>query len=504
MNKLAFLLVAGTLVVTLCMNSPVSAVHASWASLRETESVDISVRLLSYEMTMKGRSDVRARLRSNTNNTSGSGGSNNATTISTSAPVDSSAPALTTTAAPSTTATPVPTCQSFTIAQVSPGPVKGGKILTVTGTGLNAVNECNISVRFGTNAKQTLTAVSSTVATIPCTDGACRAVNGTVLVFESVQGTRSFNYVTEMPELVSLNPNYGVEQTPLTLNVSNYGYCGMSHAARVLLKPSGSAATLSINVNNSQFCSSQSMYDVLTLSAPANSESGVYTASLKVAGVEVSTGKTFTYTFAVKMTQVVEVNINLNNASEVESFKSSYASAVATSLNLNPNEVEILSITAVTASRRLLQSGVQVEFRIISASVLTAAEQESFVSNNVAAVTQASNEIATALRQNLEATMGRTVVVAVQPPVVVVSGTTNPAQTPAPAPVPAPPYEVGVGFPAWATFLIVLGCLLVVAGGAVVLFKRRMNVATRGRSIGQMMTARPAGTGSVTGTSSQV
>merc|ERR1711991_1174818 len=173
-------------------------------------------------------------------------------------------------------------------------------------------------------------------------------------------------------------------------------------------------------------------------------------------------------------------------------------------LNLNPNEVEILSITAVTDSRRLLQSGVQVEFGIISASVLTAVGQDSVASNNVAAVTQASNEIATALRQNLEATMGRTVVVAVQPPVVVVSGTTNPAQTPAPAPVPAPPYEVGVGFPAWATFLIVLGCLLVVAGGAVVLFKRRMNVATRGRSIGQMMTARPAGTGSVTGISSQV
>merc|ERR1719231_490513 len=114
------------------------------------------------------------------------------------------------------------------------------------------------------------------------------------------------------------------------------------------------------------------MYDVLTLSAPANSESGVYTAILKVADVEVSTGKTFTYTFSVKMRQVIEVNVNLNNATELESFKSSFSSALAASLNLNPNEVEILSVTAVTASRRLLQSGVQVEFRIISASVLTA------------------------------------------------------------------------------------------------------------------------------------
>jgi len=186
----------------------------------------------------------------------------------------------------------------------------------------------------------------------------------------------------------------------------------------------------------------------------------------------------FMYTFATPTVQItMGVNLDLTSNTDVAAFKSGFKQSLVASLNDVSSVDQILispGYPRAPSRRRLLATSVLMQFRVISTTTGNAEQRSAFSSAQTTAVVAAAADIAAQMGTLLNQ------IVTVDPTSIVIvsdSGTlvAIPQTTPAPN-TTGPVTIVSVGFPAWATFLIVLGSLLVLAGGAVVVFRRRMEM----------------------------
>ncbi|MFA4849293.1 MAG: IPT/TIG domain-containing protein [Methanoregula sp.] len=213
-------------------------------------------------------------------------------------------PAGTSATSPADEFTYTKTTSAPIVTGISPtsGPLAGGTVVTVTGTGFTGAT----AVTFGTTAGTSLNVNSATQITITSPAGAAGTVNVTVTTPAGTSATSpadEFTYIIPMPTVTGISPTSGPEAGGTVVTVTGTGFTGatavtfgttlgtsltVNSATQITItSPAGTAGTVNVTVTTPGGTSATSPADEFTYTITPLTVTGI-TPATGIAGISVS------------------------------------------------------------------------------------------------------------------------------------------------------------------------------------------------------------------------
>ncbi len=232
--------------------------------------------------------------------------------------------------------TQTPTAPTVTGISPTSGPLVGGTVVTITGTGFTGAT----AVNFGTTPGTSLTVNSATKINITSPTGAAGTVNVTVTTPAGTSATSpacQFTYttVTAAPTVTGISPTSGPLVGGTVVTITGTGFTGatavkfgttagtsltVNSATQInITSPAGAAGTVNVTVTTPAGTSAASSAGQFTYTIPTPTVTGISPTTGSEAGgtVVTVTGTEFTGATAVKFGTTAGTSLTVNSATQI-------------------------------------------------------------------------------------------------------------------------------------------------------------------------------------------